>query len=193
MKTIAWDIDDVLNDLMAEWFAAWKQAHPTLSLTYEAITCNPPQSLLGVSLEDYLMSLDDFRRKHYLVLKPNPDVLKWFESCGSQAHHIALSAVPADCAYLSAGWVMRHFGQWIRGFHFIPSARPQEPASTDYDQSKADFLRRVGGVDFFIDDSPKNVNEAVSAGVHSYLVSRPWNNGQPLDLILNRLRKDIEA
>ena len=42
MKTIVWDVDDVLNDLMAAWFyEAWLPAHRDCTVTYAQIAQNP--------------------------------------------------------------------------------------------------------------------------------------------------------
>ena len=43
MKTVIWDVDDVLNDLMRCWFEkSWLLSHPECTLTYEDLTQNPP-------------------------------------------------------------------------------------------------------------------------------------------------------
>jgi hypothetical protein len=191
MLTIAWDIDDVLNELMSEWFSWWKSSHPACDLLFEEITVNPPHELLGISLNAYLKSLDQFRLERYSLLMPNTDVVKWFKKNGFRAHHIVLSAVPVDCAHESAAWVMRYFGLWIRGFHYIPSGRAEKEAPV-YDQTKADFLKRTRIADIFVDDSSRNVDQAKAVGVKSYLVDRPWNQGGiSLAVTLEKLTKDV--
>ena len=36
MKTIVWDVDDVLNDLMRDWLTQWwMPAHPETKIDYE--------------------------------------------------------------------------------------------------------------------------------------------------------------
>jgi len=43
MKAIMWDVDDVLNDLMGEWFRTrWIPLHPQCPVDYLGITVNPP-------------------------------------------------------------------------------------------------------------------------------------------------------
>ena len=43
MLTLAWDVDDVLNDLMQVWLEeAWLPAHPECNVTYRDLTSNPP-------------------------------------------------------------------------------------------------------------------------------------------------------
>jgi len=38
MLTIAWDVDDVLNECMDIWFENWRRKHPHLNLKYEDLT-----------------------------------------------------------------------------------------------------------------------------------------------------------
>ncbi len=191
MQTIAWDIDDVLNDLMSEWLEDWKKSNAQVKISYGCLIENPPHTILGISLEEYQESLDLFRRQYYANLQPIPEVLAWFESYGRNAHHMALSAVPVSGAHISAEWVMRHFSGWIRGFHYIPSPR-RDLLSPDYDSSKTEFLKRIGHIDVLIDDSPEHIKGARLLGIKTYLVARPWNQGgMPLSEILESLRKDV--
>jgi hypothetical protein len=49
MRTIVWDVDDVLNDLMAQWFSrGWKRERPTGAAEYCDLNENPPHASLGV-------------------------------------------------------------------------------------------------------------------------------------------------
>jgi phosphoglycolate phosphatase-like HAD superfamily hydrolase len=67
MKTIVWDVDDVLNDLMRAWFEDWVSTkHAHCPLTYDQITGNPPHELLGISSSDYQASLDDYIWSRFL-------------------------------------------------------------------------------------------------------------------------------
>lgn len=177
MLTIAWDVDDILNDLMGCWLEQqWKREHPQCELTYHDIKQNGPQELLGVPLQDYLNSLDEFRQSPaFPAMKPNPLVMGWFKRYGSQARHIVLTAVPLSCAHISAEWVVRHFGKWIRTFHFVPSFREGVDVP-DYDLRKAEFLQWISKVDVLVEDNGKNASEAAEAGVQGLLVDRPWNS-----------------
>jgi hypothetical protein len=179
MHTIAWDVDDVLNDLAHAWFeTSWKVTHPHCVLRYEQLTANPPHALLGARLDEYLASLDAFRLSaHFAALAPRPEVLRWFASEGERFHHLALTAVPLRAAPDSAAWVLRHFGRWIRSFHFVPSPRPGDPEVT-YDSSKEAFLRRHSTIDLLIDDNPAHVEGARRAGVRGILFPRPWNKAK---------------
>lgn len=176
MLTLAWDVDDVLNDLMRTWLEThWLPAHPGCSVRYEEIVRNPPSEILGVSLEDYLASLDVFRLSgDFERMPPSKEVLGWFSTYGHLFRHIAVTAVPLKAASVSAAWVMRHFGPWIRTFHVVPSPRKTDDIPL-YDGSKQDFLRRLGGVDYFIDDSEENISGREELGAQGILFPRPWN------------------
>jgi hypothetical protein len=178
MLTIAWDIDDVLNDLMGVWFEEWwKPEHTDCVLNYKDLTENPPHQLLGVGQSDYLQSLDAFRLSgDYDRLQPNSQVLKWFEKHGPSYRHMALTAVPRIAASISASWVFRHFGDWIRTFHFVPSHRPGD-IPTSYETTKADYLNWLKRIDIFIDDHANNVCDVKSTKIRCFMLSRPWNSG----------------
>ena len=190
--TLAWDIDDVLNDLMRNWLEAWwRPQHPDCMLNYEDIKKNPPHQLLGVELDEYLQSIDDFRLSgYYEQMQPNFKVLEWFKKNGSSFRHIALTSVPRIAASVSAAWVIRHFGDWIRTFHFVPSPRSDE-ILPEYDTTKADYLRWLNRVDMLIDDSEKNVAGLTRMGIQYFLVSRPWNTSllKMEDLLFNLSRR----
>ena len=51
MKTIIWDVDDVLNDLMYSWFQEHRDLYnPDSTLKYQDITQNPPHEILGITI-----------------------------------------------------------------------------------------------------------------------------------------------
>lgn len=179
MKTIAWDIDDVLNELMLLWFERkWKIEHSECDLNYSAITENPPHKILGVSKEEYLTSLDEFRLSiHYRKMRPIAEVKNWFLKYGKLFRHIAITATPLRSAYISANWTLRHFGSWIRTFHFVPSIR-KGVGMPKYDISKKDFLRWFGKVDIFIDDNERNIQDSAILGIKGILFPRPWNKSK---------------
>jgi len=176
MKTIAWDVDDVLNDQTHIWFKSyWRPAHPDCSLVYTQLSENPPHRLLGISQSEYLASLDRFRLAKAAYLNPVPEVLQWFQQYGMQSRHLALSAVPLSAADISAEWVIKYFGRWIRTFSFVPSTRDGETLPV-YDIKKAEFLHWWGKADVLIDDSSAHVESARRLGLHAVLMPRPWNN-----------------
>jgi FMN phosphatase YigB (HAD superfamily) len=175
LRTIAWDVDDVLNELMREWFTrAWLPAHPQCGVAYEGITKNPPHELLGATRDEYLASLDEFRLAHARSLPPNPLVKAWFQEHGARDRHIAVTATPLHTSPISAAWVMEHFGAWIRSVTVIPSPRPFD-TSPRYFASKVEYLRWLGKVDIFIDDTETNIEGADAAGIKTILFPRPWN------------------
>lgn len=187
MLTIVWDVDDVLNNLMFDWFhQKWLIDHPDSSCSYEELEKNPPHEILGVSLKEYLSSLDEFRQVEMVNLHPNQEVVAWFEEYGYKYRHVVLTATPIYTAELSAFWVMHHFGKWIRSFNFVPSAREGQIIAP-YDRTKYDFLQWMGKADIFIDDNSSNIDTAQTIGIRSYLVSRPWNRGMALSDILKSL------
>lgn len=176
MITIAWDVDDILNDLMNVWLISkWLPEHPDCKVSFEQITQNTPEHIIKSTREEYRLSLDAFRLSGaYLQLKPDPEILAWFEEFGGKARHIALTSVPLKAAHISAGWVMRNFGRWIRSFNFVPSPRVNESAP-DYGQTKADYLRWLNKIDVLVEDSEENIREAKESGIKGILVGKPWN------------------
>ena len=177
MKTIAWDVDDVLNDLMRVWFEQkWLVEHPECMIRYEGITENPPHRLLKSGIDEYLKSLDEFRLSAlYQQMPPVKEVREWFAKHGHRFRHIALTAAPLIAVSASAQWMFRNFGTWIRTFHFIPSER-QGQDIPKYDRDKAAFLRWLEKADVLIDDNMANINDAEKIGVRGVLFPRPWNN-----------------
>jgi FMN phosphatase YigB (HAD superfamily) len=179
MRTLVWDVDDVLNDLMRAWFVeAWRPAHPATRLAYEDLVENPPHRLLGVSLETYLASLDAYRASPAgSGLPPDAAVLAWFRRHGAAYRHLALTSTPRAHAPQAAAWVLHHFGDWIRTVSFVPSLRAGE-ALPAYDGSKAGFLRWLGRGDMLVEDNPEAVRKASALGLGTILVPRPWNRGR---------------
>jgi FMN phosphatase YigB (HAD superfamily) len=179
VKTIIWDVDDVLSDLMRTWFNCWwLRSHPNCLIDYDQISENPPHELLGISKTDYLASLDEFRLSEVArEMAPVSEVLTWFHEHGDRFRHIALTGTPLRAAPASATWVIRHFGRWIRSFHLVPSLRQDEQIPV-YDQSKVDFLRWWGKGDMLVDDSPLNVGVVKALGIQAVLLPRPWNQSR---------------
>lgn len=175
MKTIVWDVDDVLNNLMGDWFKEWCSLNPKCTLEYSDIISNPPHELLEISLEEYKHSLDDFRIERLGDLVPLPEILSWFQLNGSKYHHTALTAVPIATSHISAGWVFKNFGMWIRSFNIIPSPRNTD-LPVQYHQTKKEFLGWLNKGDVLIDDNIFNIEGAKELGMKTILFPRPWNN-----------------
>lgn len=176
MRTIVWDVDDVLNNLMFSWLhRAWLPAHPGCTVSYRDLTENPPHRLLGIPEQEYLDSLDAFRLSDAASqMTPAPEVLEWLRIHGGGFRHIALTARPTATTPRLSEWLFRHFGAYIRVFGVVPT-RPQNGAPV-YDKNKAEFLEWLGKADVFIDDSPANIAAVQRLGIRSVLYPQPWNN-----------------
>lgn len=178
MKTIVWDVDDVLNSLMREWFSqAWVKEHPECTLDYAKLTENPPHRALGVSREEYLASIDVFRKSDVGAhLTPNAEILDWFLRHGDRYRHIALTARPMETAPEIASWVMRHFGVWMRCFGIVPSRIDE--GTPAYDRGKGDFLHWLGKGDLLVDDGEENLEQAARCGLRTITWPQPWNRSK---------------
>lgn len=190
MLTVVWDVDDVLNDLMYQWFVyGWRVEHSDCPLSYEELTSNPPHEVLGVDRIDYLSSMDLFRTtERARHMDPDPEVLAWFRQEGSRFRHIALTARPLGTAPDVAHWVMHHFGAWIRCFGIVPTRIEQ--GVPIYDKSKREYLAWLGRGDVVVDDSTDNIRQAESLGLKALQPAQPWNNSQlGISDLLHRLSK----
>jgi hypothetical protein len=177
-RTVVWDVDDVLNDLMRAWLENyWIPSHPAQVVRYENLRENPPHTLLGISSGEYFSSLDDFRLStSYAKQAPNGDILAWLQKYGEACRHVALTATALDAAPASAAWVLRHFGRWIREFAVIPAGRSGEDLPI-YDIDKGSWLARLGASAVLVDDSPQNLAAAAAVGATALCWPRPWNSG----------------
>jgi hypothetical protein len=175
MQTIVWDVDDVLNDLMHQWFLlGWKQEHPAVTVEYNNLNENPPHVSLGTTCEQYLTSMDAFRKTEAGIhLTPNAEVLEWFAAHGSKFRHVALTSRPLETAPEVAAWVMRYFGAWIRCFGIVPTRAPADVPV--YDHGKGDYLRWLGKGDVLIDDTRENLRQAAEIGMKTFAWPQPWN------------------
>jgi hypothetical protein len=175
MITLVWDVDDVLNDFMKVWFEEfWIKKHPECTLSYHDLKENPPHDILDISLDAYRESLDNFRLERGFLLQPIPEITAWFNQYGANYRHMALTAVPIEFSAISASWVFRHFGKWIRSFNIVPSPRRSDPAF-NYDTTKGDFLKWIRRGDTLIEDNLQNISEAEKIGLKTIIIPRPWN------------------
>jgi hypothetical protein len=83
--------------------------------------------------------------------------------------------VSRRAATASSCWVIRHFGDWIRTFTFIPTERSGHDIPV-YDSKKIDHLKRLGHADVFIEDNEANIKGTDKLGIKSFVISRPWNS-----------------
>jgi len=192
MKTIAWDVDDVLNNLMFDWFTKHCKKNNISNIRYQDLTENPPHKILKISKESYLTSLDQFRSyNYYQSLEPDKKILDWFNNYGHKARHIVLTSVPYSKADLSAAWIIKYFGKWIRSFNFVPSYRKNVDIPV-YDKSKKEFLSWLGNIDILVEDNIQNYSDAKKLGLESFLVKQPWNNSKSeLEEVLEKLKISI--
>lgn len=188
MLTIVWDVDDVLNELMYQWFTfSWLPENPDCSVAYEELIKNPPHEVLGISLETYLISLDEFRRTDRAVnMEPNPEVLAWMGKHGDMFRHIALTARPLETAPDVAHWVMKHFGAWIRCVGVVPTRSAVNVPV--YDRTKGEFLKWLSCGDVVVDDSIENLAQTQALGLKTLLYPQPWNRSP---LTVNMLLKEL--
>jgi hypothetical protein len=176
MLTVVWDVDDILNDLMYQWFHhGWLAEHADCRLSYAELASNPPETVLGVERREYLASMDSFRKtERGCNLTPNPEVISWFREQGDRFRHIALTARPLETAPDVAYWVMQHFGAWIRCFGVVPTRVVE--GIPPYDRSKGEYLAWLGRGDLLVDDSTENILQAASLGPKTLQPAQPWNN-----------------
>lgn len=192
MKVIFWDIDDVLNELMRRWFEDfWLKEHPECNLNFSDLVENPPCNILKISLKEYQDSLDAYRLSYYRNLKPNQEIIKWFEKYGDKARHIAITSTPITTASISAEWLFRHFGSWIRTFHVVPSKRDNINVFY-YDKNKAEFINWISKECIVIDDDKENLEPLKAEGTKFIIWPQPWNGSkltpnQALDMLTEQI------
>lgn len=189
MLTIAWDIDDVLNNLMYEWLNWYKQSHTECIVEYKDLKENPPHNILGCTKEEYIKSLTEFRLLKYESLTPNPEVVSWFKKYGDKAYHIVVTSTRYSTEYVSSSWLFKHFYTWIRGFFVAPSYDENSKCIV-YDQNKYQFLRRTRLADIIIDDNQEVIDQCRLLGIEAFLVKKPWNTSKStLTKILHDITK----
>jgi hypothetical protein len=164
---------------MYSWFHEYQETYnPTSTLKYQELSQNPPHEIIGITLKEYLCSLDEFRDSEKgRSLTPNKQVLNWLTKDGAKYRHVGLTARSKQTIPALAEWTFHHFGDWIRTLSFIPANREGESLPV-YDKSKTDFLKWLEKADFYVDDLSENVKEAEEIGITAFLFPQPWNNGQ---------------
>ena len=190
-KLIVWDLDDVLCCFTEAWLhQAWKREHPGCTRAYGDLRSHPPLRELDSTRAEYLASIDRFRLAPAARDIPaNPTLLAWFERAGGRFRHAVLTARPLGAVAPAAAWVFTRFGRWVRDFHFVPSRRP-DVRLPHYETTKLEVLRRLGRVDFFVDDARENVAAAAASGIRAFLFPQPWN---PEARSLAAILADIEG
>ena len=173
---IVWDADDVLNRLMFSWLDYWSEINNT-DVSYSELSQNPPHSILGISREEYLDSLDNFRNsesgKNVLV---NDTILRWFENHGNKFRHMVCTARPINTMPNQAWWIYYNYGQWIYTVHAAKTVR--DLMDNHHAETKADFISWMNKEVLFIDDSEENVNAVSETGSETMLYPQPWNSSK---------------
>lgn len=189
MLTIAWDVDDVLNNLTKQWLCDYCEKQ-NIKIAYKNIVSNPPHNILNITFDEYINSLDSFRLSNKaLNMLPNNKIINWFEQYGYLFNNIVITSTAARTSQNSAFWVMKHFHKWIHSFNIVPSYRVNDNVVRN-DKTKKEFLERERNVDIFIDDNEKNIEDAKELGIKTFLVAQPWNsNGLKIEKILIELTK----
>jgi len=174
---IIWDVDDVLNHLMRDWFFFWQNLNHNQTTKFDELHDNPPHTILEISLNEYLNSLDEFRNlEKARSLEPNQHLLQWFHQYGSHHTHIALTARPLTTMSNQAWWVYKNFGLWIHTVAVVPAARDAENPMRF--KKKAQYIEWLGKGDLFVDDNHENVAAVAKLGLQTLLYPQPWNNSR---------------
>lgn len=192
MRTIVWDIDDVLCPLMRSWFdLRWRRQHRDSAIRYEDLSENPPDRVLGISRAEYLASLDEFRSSDEASrLEPNPAVVSWLASYGLEFRHVALTSRPLSSAGEAATWLFQNLGGYFRCFGVVPS-RPDRGVPV-YDRDKGDFVQWLRIADVLVDDSEENIAAAERVGVRAILYPQPWNRSRlTVDGVMDQLCEEM--
>jgi hypothetical protein len=174
---IVWDFDDVLFPLTEAWFSHVGRKFQTEVKAYDQIVKNPPLDIMGISLDEYLESLDTFRNSEIaLNIEPKKVILNWFAVYGSAYRNEVLTARPLNTLDIAKEWLSKHLPNYFQGFGFVPSARPGIDIS-GYPKSKRAFLEKEGmSPQFLIDDKAATIDDVSQMpGVKAILYPAPWN------------------
>jgi hypothetical protein len=189
---ILWDVDDVLNQLMKEWLKSWHQQDGVgqSHLSFDQLTDNPPHKQIGISLEEYYRSLDEFRNSLTARdLIPNRQVLHWFNQHGKGHVHIALTARPVLTMPNQAAWIYDHFGQWIQSVVTVAPARKHvDRQQHGTFETKVAYAKWLGKPSVLIDDNQENIASVKGICPFALLFPQPWNaSRQKADEVLSQL------
>lgn len=183
--TIAWDVDDVLNNLMDVWLDYYNSIFQT-DYSFGQLVENPPNKILNISSKEYTKLLDEFRLSNFAKdLSPNLEIKHWMLQNIGKYRHIALTSTSAHTSFNSASWVFKNFYECIYSYNLVPAKRDYA-IDLPY-LSKKDFLSENNHVKILVDDNIKNIEDACSVGVKGFLLKKPWNDGMLLGEILQKI------
>lgn len=170
---IIWDVDDVLNRLMYSWL---KHLNQEMGLKFKLndINENPPHRILGITRDDYFISLDIFRNSEAgKQVQANNTLKNWFKKYGHRYNHMACTARPINTMPNQAWWVFHHFGRWIHTVHSSHTSR--DMMKNRRKNTKAEFISVINKKVLFIDDLEENINDVSKTGADTILYPHPWN------------------
>ena len=88
---MAWDIDDVLNELMRNWLEQeWLYRNPASVLTYQQLLSNPPHQICRVSLSNTRPHLTSFAKTGIWSCRRAPKSAPGFSSTGPDSAMLRL-------------------------------------------------------------------------------------------------------
>ncbi len=119
MTTLVWDIEDVVNELTAQWLATIN--HNTISTNCQT-TNSDFHTFLGWSRDEYLHPIDGYKDEDYRDFAPNKLVIGLMSEA-EFCSNILLTATPLNSAPHSAELTLRHFSSLIDGIPIAPSNR----------------------------------------------------------------------
>lgn len=165
-----WDVDDVLNNLTKDFIS-----YIAPSIPYKEILNPNIHDSLGLSQNDYHYELDNFRRREYLNLKPNLEIINFIKSRKGSMHYI-LTSVPHEFIEISFCWVKRNFDNMFYGYLFAPSRRENVNLQTSAKMDHLNNLNLIGRKTYFIDDNPYNFINIDNTSITKVLWPQPWNS-----------------
>ena len=82
MVTIVWDVDDVLNDLMYQWFTHCWLRGPGCKLSFEELNANPPTRFSAFRARTTLILLTDSAEPKSNSICARMESLSWLRGYG---------------------------------------------------------------------------------------------------------------
>jgi hypothetical protein len=160
------DIDDVLFPWFDKAHAACERAGVTNGITPSQWACYDDY---GITLEDWLVVMEAATLDGSLYSgDPYPGVVEALQSLREAGHGIHL--VTARGFFNHGELIRKHTVDWL-----ADNAVPHDSLTFTKDKT---FVR----VDAFVDDSWKNVSDLVAAGIRTWMVDAPHNQGDEYDL-----------
>lgn len=189
LPLIVWDVDDVLNNLMASWIDDWSYRNKKKYRINDLIE-NPPNRMLKISLEEYYNDLDTFRNENNGDHIPvNKEIMVWFKEKGHLFHNIACTARSKSTRACQARWIYNNYGNWISTVNMSYSGRLKNKKDS---LNKIEFLGFLNKDLLFIDDNEDTIKEAKDMGFDTLLYPQPWNSSTiTVNELINKINQKI--